>query len=187
MTDPIAGLGQIPGGVACATGHRPQHLPPGSTNWIRTAMLRLTRELREHHGVTTARTGMALGADMMWAWAAHITGLTIHADIPFVQQPDVWPRRHDREYWTKTRARASSETIYGDLAGLEGDDRKRLAIRLLHARNDGMLAGSNIVVALWDPDVVTGGTASAVRKARQLGLPIVHVNPAAMTVTLDGV
>jgi precorrin-6x reductase len=57
-------------------------------------------------------------------------------------------------------------------------------VRLLRARNDGMLAEADAVVAVLKPSKTSGGTASAVRKAQAMGLPIVHLNPERRTVTL---
>lgn len=182
----IVGLGQITTGVAAGTGHRTQHLPQDARHWCRMSVLRVADALHQHHGVDTALTGMALGMDMLWAWAAHVIGLKLHAHIPFVQQPDVWPRQSDRAYWARVRGWCVEENIYGDLAGLTGSERTARARQLLHARNDGMIAApTGVAVALWDARRRTGGTWSAVRKARRdRGLPVVHIDPVARTVGL---
>lgn len=181
-------LGTIPGGVACATGHRPQHIPPVAHAWCASAFLRVASKLATSHGVTVARCGMAIGADMWWGHAALAAGMRLHADIPFLQQPDVWRHEH-RTIWADLRRRATTEIIYGSLNGLEGHSRRRHAIHLLHTRNDGMLTAppeTGVVVALWNPAQTRGGTASAVTKAQRAGLPIIHINPAKMTINILG-
>ena len=156
-----------------ATGHRPQHLTPAAQEWVRGELQRIVVKLRDEHGMTTGISGMALGTDM-W-WAAHLVGagVDLWAHIPFPQQADPW-RLADRAEWERLLRVAKKVTTYGGY----------YEVKTLHARNDGMLKASDLVVAVHDPAKTTGGTASAVRKATAAGLPIIHVNPAARTVTL---
>jgi uncharacterized phage-like protein YoqJ len=156
------------------TGHRPQHLLGfGEADWVRAELARVVVRLRDEHGMTCGISGMAVGTDLWWAAAVVHAGLKLSAHIPFPQQPDRW-RQADRAEWCRLRALADVHTLYGTTYD----------VRLLHARNDGMLIASAAVVAVWKPSRTSGGTASAVRKARAMGLPVVHLNPERRTVTL---
>lgn len=156
-----------------ATGHRPQHLAPAAREWVRGEMGRIAAKLRDHHGMTVGISGMALGADMWWAACLVDAGVDLWAHVPFPQQADPW-RPADRDEWNRLLRVAKKLTTYGGYYD----------VKTLHARNDGMLKASAAVVAVHDPAKTSGGTASAVRKATAAGLPIIHVDPAARTVTL---
>lgn len=161
------------------TGHRPQHLGPGESEFMKDELHRLARKLVRDHGMTVGISGMALGADMEWAWAvlssrhANRPGPALWAFIPFPQQADRWSGSQIDE-WSYLRSRADRETIVAD----------SYSVRALHARNDAMLLESDLVIAVWNPTIVTGGTASCVDKAMQLGLPVIHVDPVARQTTL---
>lgn len=161
--------------VVCAAGHRPQHLAPNAREWACHKLHAAARWLRDEHGTQAGISGMALGADLWWARAVLAAGLELWAYVPFPAQADRWPADQRAEWqWLldqATRVRMCSET---DPAG------RTEAARMLHARNDAMLAASTAVVAVWDPAKTGGGTALAVRKAGRL--PGVHLDPAARTV-----
>jgi hypothetical protein len=165
------------------TAHRPQHLPSDALDWIAEQLHRIAFKLRDEYGTDTAVSGMALGGDQDWAESAVMAGLALWAHVPFPQQPDPWPAHAQRRY-RALLDEASQVNTYGDLAGLSGDARKREAVRLLHARNDGMIAVAQVAVAVYRPPLTTGGTASAWRKLWATRLPIIHVNPDTRTVTL---
>ena len=99
---------------------------------------------------------------------------------PFPQQPEPWGDENhpDRVEWARLCRVATKLKTYGG----------HFDVRFLHARNDGMIAeavaDAGVVIAVLLPDKRDGGTASAVRKARLRGLPIIHVNPTARTTTL---
>jgi len=155
------------------TGHRPQHLSPDVRPWVRAELQRLALKLRDAHGMTTGVSGMAIGADLWWADAVVRAGVPLWAHVPFPQQPERWPAK-DRAEWQRLLGLAVKTTTYGP----------DFDVKLLHARNDGMLQAADLAVAVHLPAKRLGGTASAVRKATALGLPIIHVNPTARTTTL---
>jgi uncharacterized phage-like protein YoqJ len=155
------------------TGHRPQHLMTVETDWVKAEVSRVVVKLRDEHGMTCGISGMAIGTDLWWAAAVVNAGVRLWAHIPFPGQPDRW-RQADRAEWVRLRDLADEVTLYGTAYD----------VRLLHARNDGMLAAADAVVAVWKPSKTSGGTASAVRKARAMGLLVVHLNPERRTVTL---
>lgn len=160
--------------VACATGHRPRSLDADTHPWIRDELHRLAVKLRDTHGTQVVISGMAVGVDQWWAQAALDAGLVLWAYVPFPQQSDRWPDVA-RTQWRALLDRAARVRQFGD----------HYDVRWLHARNDGMLTDSRAVVAVHLPDKATGGTASAVRKAERLRMPIIRVNPATRAVTLS--
>lgn len=172
------------------TGHRPHHLPVGAPAWVRGELDRIAVKLRDGHGMTAGITGMALGADLLWAASLHRAGVPYVAHIPFPEQSDPWRRNNPQAVaeWERLRGLADREVVYGSLAGLTEHTRKRVAVSLLHKRNDGMLAATvaagGAVVAVWCPSKTNGGTYSAVDKAHRLRLPVVLVNPEARTTTV---
>lgn len=167
--------------VAC-TGHRT--FP--NIRWTRLELDRVAAKLRDEHGTTTAITGMALVADLHFGYVAHGAGLDVVAHIPFPQQPDRWPR-HLRAAWSTLRGLAVREVVYDDLDDVPEARRRAYAIRLLHARNDGMVAAASAVAVVWDGRR-EGGTWSVIDNLHRYGvatLPLIWVNPATKKTTLD--
>lgn len=155
------------------TGHRPQSLAPSASRWVRKELARLAVKLRDEHTMTTGISGMALGSDMWWADAVLKAGVRLWAHIPFPQQPNPWTEE-DKAEWHRLFGLSAWVNRYGDAYD----------VRLLHARNDGMLAAADAVVAVLDPAKTKSGTASVVAKATSLGLPIIRVNPVTRATTL---
>lgn len=155
------------------TGHRPQHLTIPARPWVRSELDRLAVKLRDEYGTTVGVSGMAVGADLWWADAVVRAGLRLHAHVPFPQQPDRW-RDEDRAEWVRLLGLASHTETYGT----------GFSVRLLHARNDGMIKACTAAIAVHDPRKTDGGTASAVRKLLDAGRPIIHVDPVARMTTL---
>ena len=123
----------------------------------------------------TRRRLLALGGDLAWGEATVAAGLRLHAHVPYPQQPERWATAQ-RARWRALVNQADATTVYDDLDQADGP-RSRLATRLLHARNDGMLDRAVVLVAIWTPQRPRGGTWSAVRKAHKRGLPIVWLDP----------
>ncbi|MEV5819268.1 hypothetical protein AB0L22_08845 [Micromonospora haikouensis] len=177
-------------GTVMVTGHRPKDIPRDTHGWVRDKLALGVAWLRDERGMTIGVTGMALGVDMWWADALARAGMPFVAHIPYPQQPDPWRRNPQAvAEWERLRALADRdrEVVYGDLAGLAEHARKRVAVKLLHRRNDGMLDAvtpDGAVVAAWCPSKRDGGTYSAVSKAHQRRLPVIHINPEARTVTV---
>lgn len=159
--------------VVAATAHRPQHYTPAETVWVQRELPRVTVKLRDRYGMTTGVSGMAVGGDMWWAAELVEAGVDLWAHVPFPQQPDLWTRA-TRAEWRRLVDLAREVTVYGDHYDPD----------LFHARNDGMLAVAQAVLAIWKPSKRGGGTVSAVGKAMKRGLPIVHMNPEDRTVRL---
>lgn len=158
-------------GVA-ATGHR--DLTGAQLAWLRPELDRVLLKLAREHGTTDAATGAALGSDTEFGWSALFAKLTLHAHVPFPDQHKRWPPAQQDEY-RRLLDRCATRTVYGPSYN----------VKWLFVRNDGLLNfaedHAGVLLAVWDPAVRKGGTFDTVRKAATRGLPVVHLNPAAMT------
>lgn len=150
------------------TGHRPAGLTPDQRQFARSELNRLAVKLRDEHGTRVAISGLALGADTWWAQAAEQAGLTLWAYVPFPQQADQFPTA-DRAEWVRLRRVACRVVTVGD----------RYDVRLFHARNDLIVQDCDLLIVVHDPARSTGGTVSTLRKARNVGRPLVLVDVAA--------
>ena len=155
------------------TGHRPQHLSPDQQRWVRDQIARTVAKI-QGMGAAVAISGMALGVDTWWAQAALDAGMSLWAYRPCPQQPNRWPRS-DQAVWADLCSRAARVVTMGD----------SYDVRLFHARNEAMIRDSDLTVAVWDSTKTSGGTASAVAKARQLGKSMVLLDPVARTSTVQ--
>jgi len=126
---------------------------------------RLAVKLRDQHGTQIGISGASMGADTWFARSTVHAGLDLWAYVPFLAQPIRWPAP-DQKVWRTLLDRAARTLVLGD-----GYD-----VRLLHARNDYMLRDADLMIAVLDPAKTTGGTVSAVKKARAAGQALVVVN-----------
>jgi len=156
------------------TGHRPQFLSLDQQTWARAELDRLAVKVRDQHGTKVAISGAALGADTWWARSAVRAGLDLWAYVPFLAQPSQWPDE-DRRVWGQLISAATRTLV---LAAAYN-------VALLHSRNDFMLRDADMVIAVWDPTKTTGGTASAVVKARAAGKTLVIVDVTTKTTRIE--
>lgn len=162
---------------AACTAHRALPNP----EWTAGELARVVAKLRADHRTARAHCGMALGGDLAWGEAAVSGGLRLHAHVPYPQQPDRWPVAQRARWRSLWECAAEERTVYGDLDAAADGQRSKLAPKLLHARNDGMLdqLRPGVLVAVWVPARQRGGTWSAVNKAAKRRLPIIWVDPEA--------
>ena len=156
------------------TGHRPQFFTPEQTVWAKSELERLAAKLRDGNGTQVAIGGGALGADTWWARAAVRAGLDLWVYVPFLDQSAKW-EQEDRKTWGQMLSVAQRTLVLGS-----GYD-----VRLLHARNDFMLRDADLMIAVLDPAKTTGGTVSAVAKARAAGQALVVVDVVAHRTHLE--
>lgn len=147
------------------TGHRPQGLNSEQTRFAKQSLLKIGKQLQRDHGTVEAISGMALGADTWWARIALKLDLKVAAYIPFESQPNRWSRS-DQEMWTHLRNRASREVVFGE----------SFAYKWLFVRNDGMIADSDLAIAVFDTSQTKGGTFDSVKKIRKIGHPMILVD-----------
>jgi uncharacterized phage-like protein YoqJ len=154
------------------TGHR--SFAPADVRWLEHELYKTVRRLKEFHGVEELISGMALGADTIWAEAAVALEVPLAAYIPFEVQPDRWPARN-QQVWRELRAKAAREVVVGP----------NFSIGLLHARNDAMIRDSDLCVAAFRTSETKGGTYSAVQKLRKLQKPLIIIDPETRTVSKE--
>lgn len=128
-------------------------------------LTRLAQKLRDEHSTTVAISGMALGADTLWAQAALSARLELHAYIPFEEQSCLWSQ-HQQQTWRRLREAAAREVLIGEL------DARLAPARLLHARNDAMIRDAALIIAVLDLSASTprgGSWATAGKEQRWNG------------------
>lgn len=176
--------------TAMVTGHR--RPPKGcSPDWVADRLAYVAEKLRREHGTHTAISGMALFVDQLWAQTALNAGLLLHAAIPYPNQHED-PAAPANQDWTdeqKTTWRTlCDQATQVDHVSARDPRNPNERVRMLHARNDFMLAqtraADGVVVGVWDPEQTRSGTTSCLRKAASAGLPIILVNMVAQTVTM---
>ncbi len=159
------------------TAHR--KLPKGLVDeWLAGVLRDRIAKLRDEFGMERATTGLAIGGDTVWADIALEMGVPLHGAIPFPSQDAKWTKAQKAHYAELKERCATLEYVSETDPRSTGE-----AIRMLHARNDAMLSGTNAVVAIWAPANHTGGTFNCISKAVSAGLPVILVNIAARTVT----
>jgi uncharacterized phage-like protein YoqJ len=147
------------------TGHRPQHLTAQQRDFAERELARLAVKLRDERGTRVAISGLALGADQWWAHYALQHGLDVWSYIPFPEQPDRW-RPEDVVRWRALRSQ--STRVWEGPVGY--------SVQKLHARNDHMITDADAAIAVWDPRITRGGTASCVAKILGRRIPLIHVD-----------
>lgn len=163
------------------TGHRPNKL--GGYDLSTPAYRRLQSDLETYienalkrADVVVGHSGLALGADTVWAEAIlamrdkHPGRVFFHAEIPMMEQSEAWFKDSDVSRWRRFVDAADEQTVYGALAGLDktSDARKRKASQLLNLRNDGMIDHADELLGLYDGHS-RGGTANALAYAKKVG------------------
>lgn len=160
------------------TGHRPNRLP-GGYNLSHPFYKRLTGLLQttvrtelSYHERLSLHSGMALGADTVWAQV--ITQMRqenpgrIHfvAEVPFMDQAARWPKRADKEFWERLVAEADEVHVYAE----------QFSNRAMQARNEGMIDAADLLLAVYD-GTASGGTANAVRYAKKRQVTTIVLDP----------
>lgn len=168
------------------TGHRPNKL--GGYNLETPAYKALQRDLELYieknlnaFDVVVGHSGLALGGDTIWSKAIlamrekYPDRVIFYAEIPFMEQAEAWFKESDIKFWEQQIEESDRRSIYGSLAGLSKEDRKRASVKYLNARNEGMLDHSDVLLALHDGS--SGGTGNAVKYAKQTNLTTHIVHP----------
>lgn len=160
----------------CLTGHRPNRLDGYNINTpyyrkMSSFLDKLVDENVLEHGSVTLRSGMALGADTIWAMCIidakkrHPGKVTFIADVPCVTQKSKW-RGDDQRRWDALVAQADDVVIYS----------QNYTRECMNQRNKGMVDNSDMVIAIWDGSPI-GGTAHAVRYSKMNNKRMVVKDP----------
>jgi uncharacterized phage-like protein YoqJ len=154
--------------VLACTGHRPQKLNmewngagPMSL-WVQEKMRKILEEQKPHQVIS----GMALGADQIWAELAVIMNIPFIAAIPFKGQESKWSEKLQNKY----------RILLGKakrVVNVSGEDYYKPSF--MQDRNEWMVDRSKGIVAVWDGS--TGGTFNCVMYAQAEDVQVFRINP----------
>ena len=154
------------------TGHRPKKLWGYDIDGPRWQALqaRFESELLAR-GCTDAWTGMALGADTVFARAV----LALRdKGVPIRLRCAIPCRGHSARWLPESRREYDRIPALADEVALVSD--APYAPALMQRRNEYMVDRADLVLALWDG--ASGGTGNCVQYARQKGVPVIVLDPA---------
>lgn len=177
VTSPKATPSQLPlFHVVGFTGHRQLADPAGAAQAIQAALRQLGQDFP---GQWLALSSVAAGSDQLFVREARALGLAWHAILPL------------------PRAEFAKDFTAGDWAEVERLLAQAEHVRVLgekRSRDEGYLDGGietvddcDVLLALWDgqPARGKGGTADVVAYARELGRPLLLIDPVTCAVTRE--
>ncbi|WP_067665655.1 NADAR family protein [Nocardia miyunensis] len=136
---------------AALTGHREHLLAPDTHAWVRDELARIARKLCAEHATTVGCSGMATGADTWWAEAVEqADGMSLWAYRPFSGQSDRWSASQQDDHRRLLDAAARVVTV--------GTTAEK---RFLFARNEILIGDADVVIAVRDRRITSGGTVAA--------------------------
>ena len=166
--------------VISLTGHRPNKLAGYklTNNFytrLRKRLIRIIERSLENYQVVECHSGMALGADTVWAQAIidcrHRFGkdrVRLVADIPDYNQSSRWTDDSKR-LWKALLGYADEVRTYNE------NDGKSYAY-VLNQRNIGMIDACDLLIAVYNGDK-TGGTANGFNYGKSTGKYITIIAP----------
>ena len=134
------------------TGHRPERLR-GQEKEVSAGMATLIAELKPDKAIS----GMAAGADQIWAIAALDGGIPLYCYFPYPRQ-----KYHPQEEYIMERA-AGKRNICSEYSP-----------QSYYLRDKAMVDDSDVVIAVWD-GVKSGGTWKTIEYAKSQGKDIRYI------------
>lgn len=151
--------------IIAITGHRPDKLGGYHKNPITVGVYKLldgmVRTQKAHDPRLILMSGMALGADTMWAIIARELSLPLIAAIPFEGQDSKWFQPAKDLYWDLRRY-ADSTAPSGGMVKIVSPG--GYSSRKMQARNEWMVDRCDRLVAVFDGS--SGDTANCVAYAK---------------------
>lgn len=151
--------------IIALTGHRPHKFgpnPAAAARSIRAALRGILEEKRPERVIS----GMALGADTIWAEEALQLQIPVTAAIPFVGQESLWSAR-DKLNYEEILAHPLVTKVICAPGGA--------STHKYHHRNKWLVDHSDALVSVWDG--TAGGTRHCLLYAQEVGKPIIYVRP----------
>lgn len=166
---------------AAVTGHRPQKL---GYEWdhVGPYSYHIARQLEVYarvYGVDEGYSGMALGADFIWAKLLIQLGIPLHCYLPFKGQECKWPPSSQKAYF-KMLSLATDIYIVDIDKHCTFDEFLKLPNGKYHPSKmqDRNIAMVDIVDILFEVfDGSSGGTANCIKYAQSIGKREVLINP----------
>lgn len=158
------------------TGHRPNKLDGYNLNTpfyrhMHDSLASVIEYNLPAYDVIWVHSGMALGADIVWACAARTMmkkypgRVKLHAEIPVMTQPDIWVSAKDKKLWHELVDLADAKSVYAE----------KYSPKCLQDRNIGMINHADCLLAIWDGS--NGGTKNAVDYAKSIHKPVTYYAP----------
>jgi uncharacterized phage-like protein YoqJ len=165
------------------TGHRPPkvggyRLPNPTEQWVRTNLRAILKGMLERDEKLEAVTGMALGADTIFAEVCLELGIPFIAATPFKDQGSRWPTE-SQEKLARLLAAAKKVVIVDEIPSYHSD---RFGGKMA-LRNKWMVDHSAEAIAVWDG--TDGGTANAVKLLRKKSRKFLLLDPRTSTVSIE--
>jgi uncharacterized phage-like protein YoqJ len=147
------------------TGHRPTEIGGYNTNNpIYQKLYSLVKIKFQELNPTKIISGMALGADQLAVSVAIELGIPFIAAVPFEGQESIWPAESQRKY--KELLNLAEKVVIVSPGSF--------SVAKMMERNQYIINNSDQLLALWNGKL-TGGTASAVRMAKEKKDYIIHI------------
>lgn len=174
MTDGVVSLS--------LTGHRPDKLAGYNLNVpfydrLRHRLIRIIERSLDNYEIVECHSGMALGADTVWAQAIvecqqkyGKDRIKFIAEIPSKEQPSGW-RENDQKMWHYLMSKADSFNEYSEA------NKGKSYPYILNQRNIGMIKACDILIAVYDNKIKKGGTANGVRDGIRMNKFITYIRP----------
>ena len=161
--------------VLAGTGHRPQKIWPDdpwnpiNLTQLRARIRKYLEQGQEFQGMRGIISGMALGFDQAFAWAAVDLGIPFVAAVPFEGQERNWPHESQLEY--NNLLEKAAKVIHVCTPGY--------APWKMQKRNEWMVDKGTALLAFWNG--TKGGTSNCVKYARSKNKVIYHITPEILT------
>lgn len=164
------------------TGHRPPKLAGYDYNNIFYKRLykkldNIVKQALTRYDYLELHSGMALGADTIWAKVIidnkkqFPNKIKFIADVPNMEQYKKWPpNSNSKEIWLNLMEYADEVITYEDK-----NPGKSIGY-ILNARNWGMIEPCEVLIAVYNGDK-TGGTANAVKYGLSKNKKIIYIHP----------
>lgn len=152
--------------IIAGTGHRPKFLPCKYNEnhmWFVNLKANLFTTLVELQP-TKVISGMAIGWDTWLAEASLELNIAVSAYVPFKGQGSKWPEFAQKRY--KGILEAASEVKYLS---------EKYTPQAFFIRDEAMIDDCDQVLALWNPEIQSGGTFHTVQYALQHNKPLINM------------
>ena len=156
--------------IIATTGHR-----PGQLSWKYNEKNKDCVDIKSkldiwlstrHNNIEYCISGCAIGWDMIFAETCLKLNIPLHCYIPFYTQADKWSDFYKKRYADILKAAAhkhyTSKYYYSDV---------------YLKRNREMIDKAQTLIAMWNPDITSGGTYYTVQYAQDKNVPVINLWP----------